>query len=198
VNVFETVREKYPYIAGYGKYNNAAVFLMSKDSIDEKVILAEEELSSFPDFVKEGEWIYNKDKYFMLPSTMVYQIDTASDYGPEFAVEAGKLTDRKNRYYRVETYGYAAIGSQLTITISAERDGQILQRFGENFWIGHDVDEALHFPGNDTIPFRAQFSFQIPDFIEDSDRMKIGLWKRNGSIILVPGPAIFAVENIWN
>ncbi|MBK9590988.1 MAG: hypothetical protein IPO32_05590 [Crocinitomicaceae bacterium] len=83
--------------------------------------------------------------------------------------------------------------------MSGTRNGEIIQNNGEIFWMGHDLEEML-ITTSDSITGigSSYFAFEIPDFIKDTDDLKISLWNRNGKRILITSFEIYVLNNNWN
>lgn len=199
VNVFETVREFYPYVVEYEKFNNAAVFLMSRSELDEKVKLKEELVAVFPS-EPEGKWNYNPDQVRIVGNTVeLYELDATTQYGPEYRFTLSDFKGMDEKYLRISVMGMCSSDCQLTVTISGERNGEVIQHRGENFWIGHDLDAVLY--SNDkgiSVPRMAQYSTTMPDFLQEGDELKISFWNRNGEPVQIGPIMIYLVDNIWN
>ena len=193
VNVFETAKEVYPFIIDYHKYNNCAIFLLSKREEDQKVqqnYTREIEL----DCDKSERWNFNTDYCVKESGKSFYQLDSTNIYGPEFVFKPSGDYDLKGKYVQISFWAKGEEGAQLTTTVSATRNGEFVQHNGENFWIGHDVDAVMaKEEGN-----YCQYSTTVPDFIKADDELKFSFWNRNGAKIQLSNIQFRIVDNIWN
>lgn len=199
--VFETAREFYPNIVDYHRYDNAAVFLLSKEDpggLEPKI-----ELFSAMDLYDLTNKSWNIDTACIRASadgqSKMYTLEDDHLYGPDFTFTKSQLPQWERFYLKVCVTAIASSGSQLTATLSGTRDGALIQHNGENFWMGHDLEAMLSNPIDSTNQTgSAYFAFDLPDFIEDTDELKISLWNRNGKAVSIRSFEIWLVENIWN
>ena len=202
-NVFETVKEFYPNMVEHYTFDNSAVFLMKVDSLVDKWYDILEELQG--KFVlKEADlwsmdWLPNPDSICLGPIGSYFPLDSNNLYYPEFVFNTSEIDSIENKYLKIVVDAKCPDDGQLTAYISGTRNGEpIIKPGGEIFWLGHDLEEMLISSQGGFFGDLAYFAFEIPDFIKDTDELKIGLWNRNGKSILVYSFEIYILENIWN
>lgn len=197
--VFETCLEFYPNIISGEKYNNAAVYLLSKKTSTEKQFYSEELIADFNANSQRNSWqldgkhlrqIHDEESGLMKEG---YLLEEPTIFGPEYHFRLADIPQWKKQYLKVEVEAHIDSTQQLTASFSVRRDGEPLQHRGENYWEGRDLEQMLT-DGNE-----AYFVFRIPDFIDYSDDLIISLWNRNGTqAVLIEEIRVYAVDNIWN
>jgi len=202
--VFETVKEFYPGIVEGFRYDNSAVFLMTKNSIPENRQSIFDDESHQPQLFKEmGTYIYDNPDIpdGMCQGTPLGRFLFVEDiiYSPELIFKTSEIKDLEKKYLKIVVEADCPVDCQLTATISGTRNGeQIIQPNGEVFWMGHDLEEMLISAQDKYGTGSAYFAFEIPDFIKNTDELKIGLWNRNGKRFWITSFEIYILENIWN
>ena len=191
--VFETCLEFYPNIVAGEKYNNAAVYLLSKN--DKGILRPDSEiLSEFP----LNEWNSEESRFSMVQlngSTLFngYRLSGEDIYGPEYHFNLDDVSDFKSKYIKVEVNAALEMTGQLTASFSAKRNGESVMSQGEPYWEGRDLEKMLLDTG------KAYFVFRIPHFIEDGDDLMISFWNRNAdSPVYIHSVRVLSCENIWN
>lgn len=191
--VYETVREFYPVVVDYQPCMNGNVFLMKK-GVETNAFAKKEEVADFN--ASEGKgWVtepsqvkeYSRESYF-------YALDSAHTFGPTYYFKTTDLPKIDHAYMRIEVTADMCEGAALVVSLSGERDGEPIKHRGENMWIGHDLEEMILSRTDKT----GYFVFSIPDYVQETDTLKIGLWNIGGTPVLVKGFKIFYVENKWN
>lgn len=204
--IFEVVQEFYPVIVESYHYENSAVFLLKKgivqDSSDE-ITKPELQLVSQCLFQPEGQdnWIYNNSFLYSdsITKSMSYQLNAENVYGPDFVIRKKDLNGNIASYVRVEIEAAIPDNGQLTIGISAMRDGQFVQHNNENWWLGYDLEEMILSTQDSLTGIgKAYFAFNVPSFIKPDDELKFSLWNRNGAEIYVYNFRIVLVEDLWS
>ncbi len=189
--IFETCKEFYPIIVDYVKLNNCAVFLLAKQGVKKKI--NQVKLISQIDFKTtnfEG-WKLNK-KMILMP---YYLSDSNSTYGPDYIFKKSEIKVDYHYYLKINVFALASENSQLTVTLTAKRNGiDVLSNSGDKIWIGKDLEAML----TTTQTQSAYCSISIPKEIKASDDIQISLWNRNGTPIKIQSISIEAIENIWN
>ena len=198
--VFETCKEFYPFILDYKKYNNSAVFLLSKKGPalhGQNRALLTQFRPGLP-----NSWTYNPFKINLdtiptnfYPDTLshVYLLDSQNIYGPDFEFRIGEIENHLSKYIKVEVQAEIEAGGQLTAAVSGTRDGQQLMNRDEVFWLGTDLERMIETTGT------SYFTFSIPAFIEPDDILKISCWNRDGNkIIKIRSIKVWVYDNIWN
>ncbi|MFT4600902.1 MAG: hypothetical protein ACI857_001079 [Arenicella sp.] len=196
--VFETCLEFYPNIVAGKKYNNAAVYLLSKND-SASIVQYAYSLDEFPPKLENSDWIMNKNQFVASnpawsTKSQVYELSNNNIYGPEFHFKLDDVSDFKSKYIKVEVKATLESIGQLTASFDASRNGeQVLNVKGEDYWEGRDLEKMLIDTGS------AYFVFRIPHFIEDGDDLMISFWNRNGdSPVYIHSVKVLSCENIWN
>jgi len=202
--VFETVKEFYPTIVECYRFDNSAVFLMSKNGKQKGRLKHPPVIFSEMDFGKRDAWTIDENAILLdsnsFGNVKNYLLDETRIYGPDFIFRAVEIENLDSKYLKIVVHAECPIDGQLTATISGTRDGQqLIQPNGEVFWMGHDLEEML-ITTKDSITGigSSYFAFEIPDFINNTDELKISLWNRNGKRILITSFEIYILENNWN
>lgn len=193
VNIFETVKEFYPEVVDYKRYNNGSVFLMKKGSgINNPG--RQELIARFSDFGK-SKWIYDQAYVGVYSkANSSYRLDSTNVYGPTYSFYMDGLSEIGEYYLKVDISSNLKEGGQLTVTLTGERNGETIMHRGENMWIGHDL-EAMILNSKEN---KGYFAFKIPPYILPSDNLKISLWNRGGTPITIYSFHISMIENLWN
>ena len=193
VNVFETVKEFYPEVVDYVRYNNGSVFLMKKGDLNNNPGEVED-IARFSEFGR-SEWIFNRDYATMYSKAYTgYRLDSSNIYGPTYSFRTADLPEMGRYYLKVHIKADLKDGDQLTVAMSGERNGESVQHRGENMWIGHDLEGMLLNSESNS----AYFAFKIPPYILPTDQLKINLWNRSGTAFEISEFKISMIENIWN
>lgn len=192
VQVFETVREFYPIVVDYQPCNNGNLFLMKK-GVEVTPFAKIEKVIDFTEKNK-SDWKMEASQVTSNGVNCEYKLDSNHIYGPTYSFKLGDLPKIEHAYLKVVIEANLEEGAQLVVSLSGERGGEVLQHRGENMWIGHHLEDMINSTPNKT----GYFAFQIPDFIVDSDILKIGLWNFSGKEITVQKFEIYYVENKWN
>jgi len=195
--VFETCKEFYPYIIDGTKYNNSAVYLLSKKP-SHQIAQETQNLSLFLPNQSTENWDFDKKK--IVPDTSEsgiiyghYDLDKENPYGPTYRFSTDEIDNHSEKYMSVFVNGVVPAEGQLTVSLSAERDGEVLMHRDEPYWLGWDL-EVMMVDNNS-----GYFAFSIPEFIREKDVLKISLWNRNPEVsIQIYQLSIDVVENIWN
>jgi len=196
--VFETVKEFYPVVVEDYHFDNSAVFLMKKDSMLLPYQTTLEE-NPTPLLLKADEIILQYHDTSNLLCYGAYSGFVLYDYYPEFIFKTSEIENVEKKYLKIVVHAECPIDGQLTATISGTRNGQqLIQPNGENFWMGHDLEEMLISTRKGGGAGSAYFAFEIPDFINNTDELKISLWNRNGKRIVIHWFEIYVLENNWN
>ena len=214
--VFETVKEFYPFCIESYHYDNSAVFLMSKDSVigDQSTIFEDKSHQQNLGKLKltaenDAHWIrdnqafqvikLNSDSAKKSPETACYILENDRIYGPDFIFKKSDIIEFEHYYLKIIVKGVCPAEGQLTVAMSGTRNGEIIQNNGEIFWMGHDLEEMLITTADSSTGIGSSyFAFEIPDFIKDTDDLKISLWNRNGKRILITSFEIYVLNNNWN
>jgi hypothetical protein len=193
VNIFETVKEFYPEVVDFERYNNGSVFLMKKgDSRNNPG--RQKNIAKFSDF-GISDWIFDQEYAAMYSKEYSgYRLDSTNIYGPTYSFRMNELPDVGRFYLKVEIAAELKIGDELTVALSGDRNGESIQHRGENMWIGHDLEEMLLNSESNS----SYFAFKIPDYILPTDQLKISLWNRSETPIYISRFKISMIENIWN
>jgi hypothetical protein len=199
--VFETVKEFYPNIVEYHRFDNSGVFLMSKENAGEQE--PEKELFSAMDLYDTENASWKIDPKSIVTDTihkrLLYQLKDELVYGPDFTFQKSAADKLSHYYLKIKLTAKCPQNGQLTATVTATRNGEALENNGEIFWMGHDLEHLLISTRN---PFNgegeAYWAFDIPPFIKDTDELKISLWNRNGNPVQITSFEIWLVENVWN
>lgn len=102
-------------------------------------------------------------------------------------------------YIKVEIEAAIPDDAQLTIGISAMRNGQFVQHQNENWWLGYDLEEMILSTQDSVTGIgKSYFAFNLPIFIEPDDELKFSLWNRNGKEIKIFKFKIVLVEDVWS
>ncbi|MEX1001183.1 MAG: glycosyltransferase family 39 protein [Crocinitomicaceae bacterium] len=197
--VFECCREFYPFIVDYKKYNNAAVFLLSRYPNDENYTLKNELIQKFEPGKNMDGWEYEETGLQIWTDTILneskpaYVLEGERIYGPTLKIRAGEIANYEEKYMKIIVEGQIPVDGQLTASVSAERDGQAIYNRDEVFWLGFDVEEMLYETGT------GYFAFRIPDFIAPDDVLKISFWNRNAEVpVYLFKAQLKSIENVWN
>jgi len=197
--VFETCKEFYPFIIDGTEYNNSAVYLLSKNP-PTKITQSLEKLSEFNPAVLETSWQINSEYHYLATDGSMgggerayYELNSDNQYGPEYRFSTKDIEDLSEKYIKVEVEGEVPELGELTVSLSGERNGEVLQYRNENYWLGWDLEVMMV---NNNIGY---FAFSIPEFIAEADVLKISLWNRNPEIpIQLYKVSISVLDNIWN
>lgn len=197
--VFESCLEFYPHIIEGEKYNNAAVYLLSKTEMPIKQYYRSAELADFNASSQRANWVLDGQylRQIQQPDhgeiTEGYLLKNPNIYGPEFHFTLNDIPNISNQYIKVLVSADLEEGDKLTASFSAKRNGEILQNRGENYWEGRDLEQMLIDKGH------AYFTFKVPNFIEHTDDLMISFWNRNGERpILIKNIKVLTIDNIWN
>lgn len=194
--IFETCKEFYPVILDYKKLNNCAVFLLAKsgESIDKSKHI---ELTTFYGKAVNTDWNYDTLNHQIdNHNRLIYYSDSTHIYGPDYIFKKQDIKVDFNYYLKITINAKALDNSQLTVSLSAKRNGELVtNKNGDNIWEGHDLEIMLNNPTENN---KSYFALQIPEQIKDSDDIQISLWNRNGSPVKIYSIKIEVVENIWN
>ncbi len=198
VDFFETVQEEYSLVAPPLKMNNSGVFLMARNPNHIPYQYQERASISFYTYLHSEEWT-NED-HIELDSAVggleMVLNDSVQMFGPSYSLRVGDIIRRDEGYLNILVSGRCD-SCEVTITISARRNGELVQEDTANFWRGKDIDRQMQADAPDR--FRnAQFSFELPSFLEENDTLEIGLWRRNNKIFYLSYIGISWAENIWN
>lgn len=196
--VFEIALEFYPVIVDFRNYDNASVFLLSKNGnskIDEqKKLIGEFQF----DASDENKWTLKKDLIRTDNSGQkIYVLSGEEIYGPDFKIKKSNLNSDENFYLFVEVSAQCDSLSQLTVAVTAERNNEPLYHHDEIWWLGYDLEEMLLSTADQNKIGSSYFAFEVPDFIKGNDDLKISLWNRNGKPINIFSFRIYSKENIW-
>lgn len=195
VQVFETCKEFYPHIVDGTKYNNSAVYLLSKSNSQE---MKQNEVvqDMFSPELNNANWNFDQEGIELRRkpnsdfNVMAYKM---SEFGPEYKFSLSDINDYKNKYIKVLVKGEVPENGKLTASFSARRNGEVVQFRGENFWEGRDLEKMMVDSGE------GYFTFKIPEFIENKDELIISLWNRDMSVdIYIDLIEILVLDNIWN
>lgn len=200
VQVFETCREFYPYILDYEKYNNSAVFLLSRwapENVNQETEILDIFNPMDPPINSPWTYDYNLIEYWEQDSTnhfgASYVLDGEHPYGPEFRIRAGDIENRDEKYIYVKVRAQEHYDLQLTASVSAERDGVPVENQGQVWWYGRDLERMIN------TKREGYLSFAIPAFLQDDDIIKISLWSRNAMVpSKIGGVTIYLKDNLWN
>ena len=184
VQFFETALEIYPGIVdGYQGFNSAVYLLHKREEfIKPKTRL----LRQYNSRQVLGEW--NTNEGSMVKD--VYLMDEWDPYGPSCLVNIEELEG--NEYFVVDVTGIYREPPQVTIGVNILRDGEMLERDGEIFWMGYDIDQHL-LDGS-----KGYYAFKKPTFVKAGDQFKISLWNRGETPFYLTSIGVSAKENIWN
>ncbi|MBD3638880.1 MAG: glycosyltransferase family 39 protein [Crocinitomicaceae bacterium] len=198
--VFETCKEFYPTIVEYKKYNNAAVFLLSRKQpnglTQQKATLAYFDENNTKGWILD-EKLFSRDTLYDQDSTMKiakgYLISGENNYGPHYEFLLNKIEDPFSKYIKVSVQAVLSEGAQLTASVNGTRNNQVLEYRGEPFWQGRDLERMIETAGE------GYFVFKIPDFLRETDQLKIGVWSRNpDQPVYITRMVIEVYDNIWN
>lgn len=195
VNIFETVKEFYPEVVDYQRYNNGSVFLMKKSEEEGQQPGIQKRVARFNEFEAEEHWQYDKECVIaQTKEDYGYRLDSLHQYGPSYLFHKNDLNGIDHYYLKVEVTALLKKGDQLTVALTGEREGETITHRGENMWIGHDLEEMML---NSKVNM-GYFAFKIPPYILPSDNLKISLWNRGGTSIRIDSFHVSMIENIWN
>lgn len=188
--VYETCKEFYPVVLAYKKLNNCAVFLLAKKG--ESVYTPKSKLIAEFTSQKSSNWKFNEDQIFK----DFYVSDSTNVYGPDYIFKPGIIDVDFDYYLKLKVIAEANINSQMTITLTATRNGEaVTNDNGENLWEGHDLETMFNYPTNNNVGY---FTLGLPKQIKATDDVQISLWNRNGKPVKIKSVRIEAIENIWN
>ena len=194
--IYETCKEFYPVVLAYKKLNNCAVFLLSKtgESIDNSKHQA---LATFYGKEINNDWTYDTLQHQLdNHNRLIYYSDSTHIYGPDYIFKKQDITVDYNYYLKITVNSKALESSQLTVSLSAKRNGEgVTNSNGDNLWEGHDLETMLNYPVENNSSY---FALKIPEQIKDTDDIQISLWNRNGNPIKIYSIKIEVIENIWN
>jgi Dolichyl-phosphate-mannose-protein mannosyltransferase len=207
----ETCKEYYPNILEYKKYNNSAVFLLSKNQPAR--LTQKKARFAYCSVDKNEDWNFDrtqikydsivKNIYDPIFDTLVgirveskgkfIVLENEAEYGPLFEFSLNLIDNPFEKYIKVSVKANIEMAAQLTVFVSATRNGELLTYRDEPYWQGRDIEQLLESGSN------GYFVFKIPNFLKDDDVLKIGLWNRNPrGKILVKWILIEVYDNIWN
>jgi hypothetical protein len=194
--IFETCKEFYPVILDYKKLNNCAVFLLAKsgESIDKS---EHKELTTFYSKQINTDWNYDTLNHKIdSHNRLIYYSDSTQIYGPDYIFKKQDINVDYDYYLKITINAKAVSNSQLTVSLSAKRNGELVtNKKGDNIWEGHDLETMLNNPIDNN---KSYFALQIPKQIKDTDDIQVSLWNRNGSPVNIYSIKIEVIENIWN
>lgn len=194
VQVFETVREFYPEIVAYERFNNGSIFLMKKGHEKGRNPLAIR-FSTFKGKVDDAGWQFDEGQ---LTQSAQYLLDENHRYGPTFEFKTDDLPELPNpdlgSYLKVIIRAEMPADGKLTVYMTGERDGEIIQHRDENMWIGHDLEVMI----NSSADKEGYFAFKIPSYSLPTDKLQILLWNRGDTPVRIDRFEIHHVENIFN
>lgn len=200
--VFETVKEFYPIIVDCKHFDNSAIFLMAKEHAKPSTVDDEAHKSTFTalNLIDNKGWILDQSGVEVDSLNRTYYLlNEERIYGPDFVFKKSEANRFEKQYMKVIVNASCPLDGQLTVAISGMRNGKPIEHNGEIFWLGQDLEEMLVSTTDAKMRAgKAYFAFEIPNFIEESDELKISLWNRNGKEIHVFEIEIFVVENKWN
>ncbi|MCH2233723.1 MAG: glycosyltransferase family 39 protein [Crocinitomicaceae bacterium] len=184
VQFFETALEAYPGIVdGYEGFNSAVYLLHRRESnIKPKTRL----LRQYNSRQVIGDWEMNDAAIVK----EVYLMDEWDPYGPSTLINVSEI--QEGEYLIVDVTGSFREEPKITVGVNILRDNQLLEKDGEIFWMGFDLDDALEETG------KGYFAFKIPAFGNYTDQLKISLWNRGEQPFYLTSIGITAKENIWN
>ena len=209
--IFETCKEFYPNILEYKKYNNAAVFLLSRNRpaqlTQQKAVLSKCTANN------RNGWNFNQEQLgdWSVPIDTMYEdglmlteyerkrsfkLGEGEIYGPEFRFKLNQIEEPFGKYIKVNVKGdvnrFAEFHGESTIYVSADRNGEQLMHRDEPFWQGYDIDQMLFDSGE------GYFTFKVHEFFEPEDEIRIGVYNRNTSNTWIYSIEIEVYDNIWN
>ncbi len=195
--LFETCYFFYPYIVEYHQYFNSNVILLSKIKPLNQVNQTKKVLDEFAPTNSNSKWSFNANKLL----NNYYLLDSLNRYGPDFIFKLSDLGFKsvkafnKKYYLKIEVQANFDIDAQLTATLTAKRNGELIKTLsGENLWFGKNLEPIINHPKNNEKGFFATF---IPLELETDDEIMISLWNRNGKPIKIKKITIYLMENIW-
>lgn len=193
VQVFETVREFYPVVVDYLPCNNGNVFLM-KRGVESAPFVQALKFADLNNFKNEN-WEVDATQLATENTEKVnYTLDSTHIFGPTFRFNLTDLPAIEHGYIKVIVSAELEPGAEMLVTFSGNRDGESIQHRGENMWMGHHLEEMIL----NSKQQEGYFAFEIPDFLLDTDELKIGLWNLKATNCLITQFEIFFVENKWN
>lgn len=191
--VFETVREFYPVVVDYQPCNNGNLFLMRK-GIEEVPFVKKELVATFEE-ANLKNWVTEPSQMKAISGQkLYYALDSVHIFGPTYNFSVADLPKIEHAYLRVEVEAELDTNAALVVSLSGDRAGEAIQHRGENMWIGHHLEEMILNSAEGT----GYFAFKIPDYVRETDVLKIGLWNVGSTSVLVKGFRIYYVENKWN
>lgn len=191
--VFETVREFYPVVVDYQPCTNGNLFLMKK-GVETIPFVRKDLVAQFNEAGME-DWIAETSQTRTVSrQASYYVLDSAHIFGPTYYFSTPDLPKIPHAYLRVEVEAECDANAELVVSLSGERDGEVIQYRGENMWIGHHLEEMLLQPEGGT----GYFAFKIPAYVRETDILKIGLWNVGGTRVLIKAFRIYTIENKWN
>lgn len=199
--IFEVALESYPNIVEYHRFENSAVFLLSREDSGE--LNPHSEIFSSLDLYELNTPSWKINPEFILTDTLkdrlVYELNENNLYGPEFTFKKQETEKLDPNYLKIKLKARCPHNGQLTVSFTAKRNGIPVQHNGEIFWMGYDLEPMLIDSRN---VFNGEgesfWAFEIPEFIKAEDDITISLWNRNGNPIQITSFEIWLVENIWN
>lgn len=189
--IFETCKEFYPIVIDHLTLNNCAVFLLAKQGVKKET--NQVKLLSTIDFQNQipSGWKLNKKR--LLNSN--YISDSTAIYGPDFVFKKSEIEVNYTYYLKVNVTALPSKNAQLTVALTAKRNGKyVLNNSGNKIWIGQNLEAMLENSETNS----AYFTTTIPKEINASDDIQISLWNRNGTPVKLQSISIEVIENIWN
>ncbi|MBK7128934.1 MAG: glycosyltransferase family 39 protein [Crocinitomicaceae bacterium] len=204
--IFEIVQEFYPLIIESFHYENSAVFLMKRnDQLERSNELTQPGKKLISEFLFESggqdKWTYKMNflKTDSITKSLIYKLNADNMYGPDFVIRKNEMNQNMVSYIKVEIEAAIPDDAQLTIGISAMRNGQFVQHQNENWWLGYDLEEMILSTQDSVTGIgKSYFAFNLPIFIEPDDELKFSLWNRNGKEIKIFKFKIVLVEDVWS
>lgn len=203
IQIFEIAKEFYPFIVAKQLFENSTVYLLSKNADDSQVTEPMEQYAQFNAARENGkEWVYKSNQIKKTAENyFVYELKDENIYGPEFIFQPKEIQNVfSEKYFKVNAEIVSTKNAQLTITVSAEKNGVLVQDLnGEIFWMGFDVDEMIACQADSIQCLRTcYFAFELPEFLPQDANVKISFWNRGKVAVGIKSVQIEIKENLWN
>jgi len=180
----------FPYIHSHHQYNNSAVFLLSKNVLDQNLELEKWHTVSLSD--SRENWDFEVEKYD--PFHFIYFADSVNTYRPQYIYAATNESASNNHFIRVELDADITSENEITIVAIPQNSSNetILNNYEKPIWIGKNMEQDLLKAG------KASFAFSLPPNMPSDGNIKIYVWNRNAKPFSIKNIEIAEIKNIWN
>lgn len=186
---FSIANHYFPFIKAYQKFNNSGIYLLSKNSTDQNIKLTSKTIADFPTDTKN--WQFNAKSLV----NQQYTLDSDEIYQPQIQLTVTEEMASNKEYinFSLSTISIDSF-AQFTLVITPENkfNKPIKDANGQAIWIGLNLEKAL-LENN-----KAYFSINCPPQVKQNDQLKVYIWNRNKSSMVLDTFKIETIENIWN